>query len=185
MNAATQLLERCKTLAESALDNSEELLNDHLAKYGINYKPQRATAHRSEIEDAKNLLKDIESCLAKQVEQEPHQNRINALKKARDGWHEEATRLARNLHLAQCDLDLLHAVQEKDVWIWQGDGEDHLESMGNRMKVVIFANDLRALTAPQAREPMSDEELDQLTFDCGLSATARDIARAIEAKLNQ
>jgi hypothetical protein len=36
-------------------------------------------------------------------------------------------------------------------------------------------------TSPQTLEPLSDEELDQLMFDCGLSATARDIARAIEA----
>jgi len=33
--------------------------------------------------------------------------------------------------------------------------------------------------APQV--PMTDAQLDQLMFDCGLSASARDIARAIEA----
>lgn len=72
MNTATQLLERCKTLAESALDNAEELLNDHLAKYGENYKPHRAAEYRAEIQEAKNALKDIEAYLAKQqVEQEP------------------------------------------------------------------------------------------------------------------
>jgi hypothetical protein len=34
---------------------------------------------------------------------------------------------------------------------------------------------------PAPREPMSEKELDKLVFDCGLSATAKDIARAIEA----
>jgi hypothetical protein len=68
MNTATQLLERCKTLAESALDNAEELLNDHLDRYGENYKPQRAAAYRAEIQEAKDILKDIEAYLAKPAE---------------------------------------------------------------------------------------------------------------------
>lgn len=36
-------------------------------------------------------------------------------------------------------------------------------------------------TSPPARKPLTDDDMDALVFDCGLSATARDIARAIEA----
>lgn len=32
-----------------------------------------------------------------------------------------------------------------EVWRWQADGADHLESMGNRMGVLIYASDLRDL----------------------------------------
>ena len=37
--------------------------------------------------------------------------------------------------------------------------------------------------APQPQPRLTDAELDQLQFECGLSATTRDIARAIEAKV--
>ena len=35
------------------------------------------------------------------------------------------------------------SIKEGDYWSWQGDGEDHLASMGNGMKVVIDADELR------------------------------------------
>jgi hypothetical protein len=72
---------------------------------------------------------------------------VAALIKERDGWQDHAKWLQRNLHLTQCDNTLLRAAAKKDVWVWQGDGTDHLESMGSRMVVVIFAKDLRAAVA--------------------------------------
>jgi hypothetical protein len=75
----------------------------------------------------------------------PHPNVVHNLTRERDGWREQAETLQKSLHSAQCDLDLLRANQAHDVWIYQGDGEDHLESMSARMVVVIFAADLRAL----------------------------------------
>lgn len=72
---------------------------------------------------------------------------VAALIKERDGWQEHAKWLQRHLHLTQCDNTLLRAAAKKDIWVWQGDGTDHLESMGNRMVVVIFARDLRAAIA--------------------------------------
>ena len=75
----------------------------------------------------------------------PHPNVINALIRERDGWREEAITLQRALKSAQADLDLRRAHQERDAWFFQGDGEDHIESMGNRMVVVIHASDLRRL----------------------------------------
>lgn len=42
------------------------------------------------------------------------------------------------------------AHQDRDVWYFQGDGGDHVESMGRNMVVVIHAGDLRALIAPKA-----------------------------------
>jgi hypothetical protein len=72
---------------------------------------------------------------------------VAALIKERDGWQEHAKWLQRHLHLTQCDNTLLRAQAKKDTWVWQSDGTDYLESMGNRMVVVIFARDLRAAIA--------------------------------------
>lgn len=84
---------------------------------------------------------------AKPVE-EPTTNALNALKRARDGWQEESASLAKRLTYMEADNDLLRKHQSKDVWYFQGDGEDHIESMGNNMVVVIHAHDLRSLMAP-------------------------------------
>jgi hypothetical protein len=79
---------------------------------------------------------------------------VATLIKERDGWQERAKWLQRDLHLTQCDNTLLRAQASKDVWVWQGDGTDNLESMGNRMVVAIFAKDFRTAlavaAAPQA-----------------------------------
>lgn len=79
--------------------------------------------------------------------EEPSTNALNALKRARDGWQDEAAALARRLKLSEADNDLLRAHQAKDAWYFQGDGEDHIESMGSNMVVVIHAHDLRSLMA--------------------------------------
>lgn len=47
----------------------------------------------------------------------------------------------------------MHEHQQGDVWYWQGDGEDHLESMINGLVVVIRADQLRELAAPKP-QPM-------------------------------
>lgn len=75
---------------------------------------------------------------------------IAALIKERDGWQDHAKWLQRNLHLTQCDNTLLRAAAKKDIWVWQGDGTDYLESMSDRMVVVIFAKDLRTAIAATA-----------------------------------
>lgn len=54
--------------------------------------------------------------------------------------------------LANCkalrqQLTLMDEQQAGSVWRWQADGQDHLESMGNHMGVLIRACDLRALLA--------------------------------------
>ncbi len=38
------------------------------------------------------------------------------------------------------------------AWRWEGDGEDHLESMGNDMAVLIRAGDLRGLIADVSKK---------------------------------
>lgn len=83
---------------------------------------------------------------------------ITSLKRERDGWQEEAANLAKRLRFAQCDLDAMRSHQKNEVWYWQGDGYDHLESMGRDMVVVIHAGDLRALAAtpPTPAEPSAD-----------------------------
>ncbi len=77
---------------------------------------------------------------------------MQAVKKERDGWQATAQDLQRRLHLAECDLDLRRAHQEQKVWFFQGDGEDHLESLSNRMVVVIHAGDLRVVLREPARD---------------------------------
>lgn len=52
-------------------------------------------------------------------------------------------------HLRQ-QLTLMEEHSRGEVWRWQGDGTDDLASMGNRMGVLIYACDLRALLAQPA-----------------------------------
>lgn len=46
-------------------------------------------------------------------------------------------------------LRLMEEHAKGEVWRWQGDGTDNLDSMGARMGVLIYASDLKALIAAQ------------------------------------
>lgn len=74
-----------------------------------------------------------------------HEARIAELERARDDRRDEFTSLTRALHTANCDIELLRDKVDNNVWVWQADETDHLESMSKRMSVLIFAGDLRAL----------------------------------------
>lgn len=50
-------------------------------------------------------------------------------------------------------LTLMEEHARGEVWRWQGDGTDSLEAMGNRMGVLIFASDLRALLDAAKAQP--------------------------------
>lgn len=76
---------------------------------------------------------------------------IATLERQRDGWREEATFLRRRLVVAESDIDAMRKHQANDVWYYQGDGRDHVESMATDMVVVIHAGDLRALLAASAK----------------------------------
>jgi hypothetical protein len=52
--------------------------------------------------------------------------------------------------------------------------EAHLQAALRRLAAAVEGE------APVARTPLTDEQMDQIMHDCGLSVTARDIARAIE-----
>lgn len=71
----------------------------------------------------------------------------------------------------------------RDVWYWQGDGEDHLESMTHQLPVVIRAEQLRELideakVAPAVTDEMVSRFLgwrlpDSFSPDCGISFDGR------------
>lgn len=103
--------------------------------------------------DSDTIQRNIGHALLAQpaaVEPVSRQNQINRLTRERDGWKETCDDLTKALHIAQCDLDVALKHQKNDVWYWQGDGEDHPESMNSRMVVVIHAGDLNALLAQQS-----------------------------------
>jgi hypothetical protein len=85
----------------------------------------------------------------------PANQALLATCKERDAWAAQARDLQRRLHLAECDLDLRRAHQAQDVWYFQGDGEDYLESLAKRTAVVIHAADLRALIAQAVRDKLA------------------------------
>ena len=78
---------------------------------------------------------------------QPPLSALATLTRQRDGWRHEADMLRRRLLFAESDIDVRAKHQASDVWYYQGDGYDHLESMGNGMVVVIHAAELRALLA--------------------------------------
>jgi hypothetical protein len=74
---------------------------------------------------------------------------VAELRKELQGWKQEAKERQHENELLRERMQLRTQEQRRDVWFWQGDGEDHLESMSNGMAVVIRADRLRALAAPQ------------------------------------
>lgn len=74
------------------------------------------------------------------------QNKLRAEK-------EELVReVARNKTLtAELKRDRNLEIDGQSAWRWAGDGEDHLESMGNDVAVLIRAEDLRALLEPKSK----------------------------------
>ncbi len=102
------------------------------------------------------------------AERVPALSTMTYLERARDGWHEEAVSLQRRLHQAECDIDLLRKHADNDVWHWQGDGYDHLRSMGNRMVVVIHAADLRALVKAGPVDAGISDQVEESAFNTRL-----------------
>lgn len=83
---------------------------------------------------------------------EPPLSTLQYLERARYGWQDEAQSLQRRLRSAESDIDLLRKHASNDVWHWQGDGYDRVESMANEMVVVIHAADLRELVAGRGEQ---------------------------------
>ncbi|RMX06739.1 hypothetical protein D8I35_09565 [Corticibacter populi] len=90
-------------------------------------------------------------------------------------------------------LRLMDEHSKGEVWRWQGDGGDYLASMGNRMGVLIYASDLRALLAAQGQESDAtlllenalSELIDKICdgLDSGdLLADARAASKALDAE---
>ena len=68
-----------------------------------------------------------------------------------DGWVSAYTALQQDRDaLAERVSYLETAAADGGAWIWQGDGEDHPESMANSLPVVIRAEQLRELSAAPA-----------------------------------
>lgn len=70
---------------------------------------------------------------------------VRQLEKAAEGWRQQCESAREALTYAEDDLLTRAKHQRRDVWYWQGDGEDHPESMGRHMVVVIRAPDLQRL----------------------------------------
>ncbi|AOY00132.1 hypothetical protein [Jeongeupia sp. USM3] len=79
------------------------------------------------------------------------------LHKERDGWQDEARAQRERAEVADRALDMRQRHDAKDVWYWQGDSRDDLESMGNAMLVVVRADQLRGLAAGQSDDKLSHQ----------------------------
>ncbi|UZV40249.1 hypothetical protein Acica_44 [Acidovorax phage Acica] len=67
------------------------------------------------------------------------------------GWKSHAEAMERERDYYRRRMQTMHEHQDGEVWYWQDDGEDHLESMVNSLPVVIRADQLRALLASARR----------------------------------
>ena len=56
----------------------------------------------------------------------------------------------------KAEVEALHRERQGEVWYWQGDGEDKLESLS--CPVLIEAQDLRELLKKASRLPLSIQE---------------------------
>ncbi len=135
---AQMLADECATgypLADDAIDAAAELrrldrtANDLWADY------QRLTAERDALRAEVERLRAAPAPVAKR--REPPGGWVfdyNALRQDRDA-------LLRRVSYLET------AASEGGAWIWQGDGEDHPESMVDSLPVIIRADQLRALIA--------------------------------------
>lgn len=73
------------------------------------------------------------------------------LERGLEGYRQELQDVSKDRDRLMIELGTARKYQQRDVWFWQGDGEDHPESMGNSMVVVIRAADLRAAIAEGGR----------------------------------
>ncbi len=76
------------------------------------------------------------------------------------GWraHAEALEVDMIHYRARLDAVNRHQQEDPDVWYWQNDGQDNLESMVHSLPVVIRADHLRALIAATPTPAESKEE---------------------------
>lgn len=85
-----------------------------------------------------------------------NQRLINNLRESVQIQERKIERLSELLQKASDYKDYLENPEESPVWIWQGDGEDHPDSMVNSLTVVIRADQLRALVDKAKKDAVSD-----------------------------
>lgn len=72
------------------------------------------------------------------------------------GWEAHAKSMERELNYWRQRAQTMYEHKQGQCWYWQGDGDDHPESMCNSLPVVIRADALRAMLAapePPAQAP--------------------------------
>ncbi|WP_395029746.1 hypothetical protein [Alcaligenes aquatilis] len=95
-----------------------------------------------EQHDTADLLDRVKKAISAQAQPDAASIHLQDLK----------NEVAQNKELRQ-QISLLEEHARGECWRWQGDGTDDLSTMGNRMGVLIYACDLRALLA--AQQPVS------------------------------
>ncbi len=73
------------------------------------------------------------------------QETIRQLEKTVASLNHAYNELQEERNYLRASIKMIQEFQRKEVWYWQGDGEDHVESMVNDLPVVIRAYELREL----------------------------------------
>lgn len=89
------------------------------------------------------------------------QQRESALKVKLNGLAEEHKAALESVRQAKLTCSMINAGRDREYWIWANDGNDHLDSMGNQMAVLIRAEHLRAFQT--AEIAAKDAEIERLT----------------------
>jgi hypothetical protein len=90
---------------------------------------------------------------------------LTAMKKELDGYKSACETANNKIHEQRIELTALHeACKEKNYWAWQGDGNDHLETLA--CPIIIRPEQLRALLGNKA-------EGDVHTFIANLTKEAK------------
>jgi len=121
--------------APEAKDEIEE--EERIASYLIRFPPDAAVGEVGYQHWARDIAHDLTEAAYRQapaLQNEPDKSQNELVKE----FQAEISRL----HNA---LDTVYQEGISDYWIWMGDGNDHLESMGEAMQVQIKAGQLRAL----------------------------------------
>lgn len=117
------------------------------------------------IDDAERICAEFYAAMSAVIERMPHVQRMGVAAPKAGPQPEPASIHLQDLKNALADvaelrqqLRLLEDYVGNSVWRWQADGADHLESMGARMSVLIYASDLRALLTAQPAPSAQDAD---------------------------
>jgi len=142
------------------------------------------------LSNEKLALEAIRAALATQPVAQPSAQGEAVAHKELEGWKTEAESLRQDRDYWRQRAQMMYEHQQRECWYWQGDGEDHLESLVGSLPVVILARDLRAMlasapAAPAQAVPLTGRDIESALNFAPIDLPYLERCRWIAQRLNE